>query len=307
MALLPQPSIYDPIKAFRYHQLVRHRPSHIPLRPLSNQFWQSPILRRWSGSQESDIALIQGNCHSRFALRHLIVDVIKQLQTAHVPVMQATKPAAQVEATGSASHTHNSIALSDLIRSLIHQGLQVIQQQQPPGGAGGVNVQTERSMGRSCAQYLGTDSPEELFQLLEAVLCEIHGQVYIIVDLGVLTLESQQRHATGSAAMNDRKGGFTWLGSFLAFFSQLSERRNKVSALLKPTVKVFLVSYDALPPFCLPATSQSSYVVHARTEVVTARYRKSRRHITAKQSQLGLNLFRLQLRGKPVGGKGRGL
>lgn len=159
-------------------------------------------------------------------------------------------------------------------------------------------MQTERSMARSCAQYLGTDSPEELFQLLEAVLCEIHGQVYIVVDLGVLTLESQQQHATGSAAMNDRKRGFTWLGSFLAFFSELSERRNKVSALLKPTVKVLLVSYDALSPFCLPTTSQSSYVVQARTEVVTARFRKSRRHITAKQSQLGLNLSRLQLGGK---------
>lgn len=297
--------MYDPTDAFRYHQLVRHRPSHIPLRPLSNRFWQSPILRRWSGSQESDIVLILGNYHSRLALRNLVVDVIEQLQTAGVPVLLATKPVAQVGTTSSGSDTDNAISSSALIKSLVRQGLQVAQQQQQQqrGGGSGCNVQTERSMARSCAHYLGDESPEKLFQLLEAVLSEIHGQVYLVVDLGVLGPEQQQRQATGVAASDDREGGFTWVDSFLAFFAELAERSNNVSALLKPTVKVLLVSYDAFPTFCVSAASQSDYVIQARTEVVTARNRKSRRHITAKQSPMGLNLSRLQQGRKPVRGK----
>ncbi|KAI7777912.1 hypothetical protein LA080_002964 [Diaporthe eres] len=297
MTLLLQPSNYDPIKTFRYHQLVRHRPSHTPLQPLSDRFWLSPILRRWSGSQKSDIALVLGNYQSRFALRNLVVDVIEQLQTARVPVLMAPKPVAQVEATSSESCTDNALSVSGLIKNLVRQGLQVAQQQQLGGGG---NVHTERSMARSCAQFFGTDSPKDLFQLLEAVLCEIRGQVYLVVDLGVLLSEQQQRQATRLAASNDREGGFMWLDSFLKFFAELSERSNNANRLLKPTVKVLLVSYDAASSFCLSATSQSGYVVQARTEVATARSRKSRRHVMAKQTQLRLNLPNIQKGRKPI-------
>lgn len=304
MTLLPQPSNYDPIKTFRYHQLVRHRPSHTPLQPLSDRFWLSPILRRWSGSQDSDIALIMGNYQSRLALRNLVVDVIEQLQTASVPVLMAPKPVAQVEATSSDNYIDNTMSPSDLIRNLVRQALQVVhqqqQQQQRGGRGGGGNVHTERSMSRSSAQYLGTDSPKDLFQLLEAVLCEIQGQVYLVVDLGVLLSEQRQQQATRLAASNDRDGGFMWLDSFLTFFAELSERSNNASRLLKPTVKVLLVSYDATPSFCLSAASQSGHVVQARTEVATARSRKSRRHVMAKQTQLRLYLPSLQKGRKPI-------
>lgn len=296
MTVLPQSTTYDPIKAFHYHQLVRHRPSHTPLRPLSDRFWQSPILRRWSGSQESDMALILGNYQSRTALRNLVVDVVEQLQAARVPALLAPKPVAKVEATNGGNDVEGAVGLSDLIRNLVRQALQVLQQQQQHGGG---EVQTERSMGRFSAQFLGAESPEELFQLLKAVLSEIIGQVYLVVDLGVLGSEQQQ-----ASAGNDKEGGFTWLASFLAFFTELSERNNNVSALLKARVKVLLVSYDAFPPSCLSAVSQPGYVVQARTEVVTARNRKARRNNTPKMSQLRLNLSKPAKGNKPVGGRG---
>lgn len=291
--------MYDPIKAFRYQQMVRHRPSHTPLRPLSNRFWQSRILRRWASSQDSDIALILGNYHSRIALRNMVVDIIEQLQTARIPVLLAAKPVAQVEAATRDSGRGGAISLSDLIKSLVCQGLQLAQLQQRGSGGGG-KVQTERSMARACAQYLGTESPRELFQLLEAVLCDIHEHIYLVIDLGVLVSEQEQRQYNGSVAGNDRDGEFPWLQYFLQFFSELSERSNSVSAPLKPKVKVLLVSYDAFPPVCLSAGSRSAHVVTARTEVVTARSRKAIRHHTAKHSQMGLNLSRIHQRMTPV-------
>lgn len=307
MTLLAEPTTYDPIKEFQYHQFVRHRPSPSPLWPLSNRFWQSPILRRWSAPQESDIVLILGNHQSRFALRNLVVDVIEQLQSACVPVLLATKSVAQFETTGSGSDIEKGMSSSELIKNLVRQAMQVVQgqqQQQPPQcRGGGGSVQTERSMARSCAQFHGAKTPEELFRLLEAVLCEIHGQVYLVIDLGALVAEQQQQQrATGLAASNDRKGGFSWLESFLAFFAELSERRNSLNALSKATVKVLLVSYDAFPPLYLPAASRSGHVVQARTDVVTVRNRQSRRHITTKKSQLQLNLSNLPRGRKTVGG-----
>lgn len=229
----------------------------------------------------------------------MIVDIIEQLQTASVPVLLATKPVAQVETDTRDNGMGSAISLPDLIKSLICQGLQLAQlQQRGPGGGG--KVQTERSMAQACAQYLGTESPKELFQLLEAVLCEIHGHIYIVVDLGVLVSEQEQRHGNGSAASNDRDGEFMWLESFLEFFSELSERSNSLSAPLKPKVKVLLVSYDAFSPVCLSTGSQSAHIVTARTEVVTARNRKAIRHFTAKHSQVGLNLSRIHQRMTPV-------
>lgn len=297
MALLAQTTTYDAITAFRYQQLVRHRQSHLSLRPLSTRFWRSPILRRWSSSQESDIALILGNYHSRFSLRNLVVDVIEQLQTARVPVLLATKPAAQVQDADSGGEIKSGMNLSELMSNLILQALQAARQQHQhyqPGSVG--NVQTERSMARICAQYLGSESPEELFQLLEAVLCEIHGQVYLVVDLGVLKPEQQQQQDVGVAANNHSERVFKWVESFLVFFAELSSRSNNRSAHLKQVVKVLLVSYDAFPPICFGAAAQSVYVVRADTEVVTARNRKTRRHIAAKQGQRWLNLSRLQQR-----------
>lgn len=293
MALLAKTALYDPVEAFRYQKLLRHKPSHIPLRPLSNRFWRSPILRRRSGSQESDIALILGNYHSRFALRNLVVDVIEELQIACVPILLAMKPATQLHSTTSDCNIVNDISLSDLMRSLIHQAVQIAQQQQEHLGCAG-NVQTERSMARGCAQYFGAQSPEELFQLLEAVLCEIHGKVYLVVDLGVLTPEQQQQQNIDVAAKNHSERVFNWLESFLTFFAEIWERSNHGTALCKPTVKVLLVSYDAFKPVYFDAASQSGHVVRAETEVVTVRARKSRRHIATTPSQRGLNLSKIQ-------------
>lgn len=242
------------------------------------------------------MALILGSYQSRTALRNLVVDVVEQLQAARVPALLAPKPVAKVEATNSGSDVESAMDLSDLIRNLVRQALQVLQQQQQQRSDG---VQTERSMGRFSAQFLGAESPEELFQLLKAVLSEIIGQVYLVVDLGVLGSEQQQ-----ASVGNDKEEGFRWLESFLAFFAELSERSNSVSALSKARVKALLVSYDACPSSCLSAASQSGYVVQARTEVVTARNRKARRNNTPKTSQLKLNLSKPAKGSKPVGAKG---
>lgn len=228
------------------------------------------------------MALIVGNYQSRTALGNLVVDVVEQLQAARVPALLAPKPGAKVEATNGVSDVESAMGLSELMRNLVRQALQVVLQLQQQRNDG---MQTERSMGRFSAQFLGAESPEELFQLLKEVLTEIIGQVYLVVDLGVLGSEQQQ-----ASADSDKEGGFRWLESFLVFFAELSERSNNVSTLLKSRVKVLLVSYDVFPPSCLSAASQSGYVVQARTEVVTARNRKARRNNALKTSQLKLNL-----------------
>lgn len=91
-----------------------------------------------------------------------------------------------------------------------------------------------------------------------------------------------------------------WLNSFFKFFPELSERSSNARKLLKSTVKVLLVSYDATPFFFLPPESQSGHVAQARTNIATARSQKPRRHVTTKRTQLRLNLPNIQKERKPI-------
>ncbi|PVH76180.1 hypothetical protein DL98DRAFT_641965 [Cadophora sp. DSE1049] len=185
-------TLWDRTKVLHYLRAARRRTYNNPTNCMARRFWNSPKLKRWTSSEQSDIAIVKGNFRSRHALRNSCVEIIEQLQASQVPVILAMN-IPQAESDSS------NISPIDLIKYLIRQALSLRQ-----------NIQTEKSMSLSCAPFHGDHSEEEWFRLLQSALIDIGRQVYLIVDLELLNREFCPRD------------GFPWLSAFLDFFAQLS-------------------------------------------------------------------------------------
>jgi hypothetical protein len=246
MKSISDTAMLDPIKVFHYLLAARRRTYHNPTNLMSRRFWNSPRLRTWTSSKQSDISIIKGNFRSRQALRNFCVEAIEQLRASQVPVLLAMN-------TPQAESPSSNISPIDLLKYLIRQALQLRQ-----------SVQTEKSMSLSCATFDGNHSEADWFHLLESALADIGRQVYLIVDLELLNRDFGP------------PDGFPWLSAFLSFFAQLSDRRNSHN------VKVLLISYGAELPFTLSNSEYSSFVIHAKTEAVIARQRRTRNTATIK-------------------------
>jgi len=107
-----------------------------------------------------------------------------------------------------------------------------------------------------CAAFHTALTETEWFHVLEGILADIGGQVYIVVDLGILDTKY------------DPLDKFSWVTAFEDFFNSLSARR------LSTKVKVLLVSYGSLP-FQLSAADYAKCVISAKSQLTTARQRKA--------------------------------
>lgn len=234
-------SIPNPKKTYEHHySLRRQRLRNGAGLSVSNNFWQSPKMRNWSSTQESGLSIISANFQSRFIMRDLCIDIIEQLKEAQVPYLLAMK-VPQPDGTAA------TVSASDLLRYLVKQAITIRKESQ-----------SEKSMALSCAMFNDASTEMEWFRLLEAVLADLDGIVYIVVDLELLNKNA------------DDSNDFSWTSAFEYFFASLATR--KVST----KIKVLFVSYGA-HHFQLSASERAQFVVPAKTEIVTARQRKAGR------------------------------
>lgn len=234
-------SIPEPKATFEHHHsLRRQRLRSGTSLTVANSFWQSPKMRNWSFTQDSALSIIHANFQARFVVRDLCVDILEQLKAANMPYLLVLK-------MPDPSQTSTTITISDLIRYLVKQAIDIQR-----------DLQSEKSMALSCAMFHDASTENEWFGLLQTVLSELGGLVHILIDLDILPREHSQ------------SGDFSWIASFERFFADLESRG------LETKIKVLFVSYGALQ-LRLSASERTKFVVPAKTEIVTARQRRAGR------------------------------
>lgn len=252
MASLQSVSILLPEKTYKYHSLKRQRSRSATVYSVPDSFWQSPKLQNWSSANGSAISIVMGGFQARFTLRDLCVGIIDQLYQAKIPVLFAMK----VPHTTDTSE--GIFCTVDVLKCLARQVMDMHRE-----------LHTEKSLAIAHARFQDATTEKEWFQILEALLAEIKGQVYVIVDLELL----DKKPSTS---------GFSWAQSFQGFFEKLSDRGSSTK------VKVLFINYGILP-FQLTAVERSKYVVHAKVQLATARQRRSGRAPQPRQRDLRLN------------------
>ena len=143
-----------------------------------------------------------------------------------------------------------SISSTDVLKYLLRQALQETKRHQ-----------TEKSMSLSCARIHSASSNSEWFQNLEAALSAFENQVYIVIDL-----EIQDSNLEASDS-------FPWLYSFSSLSRKLAERGSTTR------IKVLLITYGHELHSRMSSDEQSKFMIQARTDIVTVRQQKLRRHM----------------------------
>ncbi|KAK0639832.1 hypothetical protein B0T16DRAFT_248703 [Cercophora newfieldiana] len=243
-------ALWDPLKTFRYLSSLRRRRPDLSASVATNQFWNSPKLRKWSNSAESSVLVVKGNPQSRFALRDFCVDVTSSLNTTKTPYLLALR----VPAGGKQGE---NISTVELLKYLTRQALQLRGSESSSKTAA---LPTEKSMALSCAQFHSAVSEREWFQLLEAVMEDITGTVYVIIELEIV-----HRNFGG-----DPDAGFSLFAAFAEFFMGL-ERRG-----LKSRVKVLLVTSSPESPLYAAEELSPEVVLPVKAMPVSVRRRAGR-------------------------------
>ncbi|KAK8038644.1 hypothetical protein PG993_007055 [Apiospora rasikravindrae] len=259
MRSISDTAILTPDKVLHYLQFQASRPraTQVSGPTLSRRFTNSPRLRRWDGCDSSAITIVRANFRCRQAIRSFCWDLVQQLRAAKIWILFAIK--IPLQDTGSAL-----VTCTDVLKYLIQQALQINQ-----------NLQTEGSMSLTCTRFHQGLNEDGLFQVLEAVLSDIPGLVYIFVDLELPSRD---------LAVPD---GFSWLRAFLGFFERLAQR--------KPAhqVKIMLLSYSSDLPFSLSDEEMANFVLRAKADGQSAQQRR-RRKGAGNTKQSG----RFRIRGK---------
>ncbi|KAI1125817.1 hypothetical protein F5Y10DRAFT_294315 [Nemania abortiva] len=238
MVSISDTNMADPVKTLHYLLAARRRACRSMTGhsiTLSRRFWKSPKLRTWNLSRASDIAIMKGNFQSRQAVRHFCVDIIEYLSGLQIPLIHALRVPQE-------SVSFSNISYIDVLKYIIRQ---VLQLQQTP--------QTEKFMSLSCANFHKNHTETEWFQVLELVLSQINGPLYIILDLELVHTDLVPSNT------------FSWLSAFREFFERLSARS------ISPCLKVLLITYGPIMPLFLSQREYSEFVI-------TANIDQARRH-----------------------------
>ncbi|KAK6840941.1 hypothetical protein PG987_001801 [Apiospora arundinis] len=221
---------------------------------LSRHFLNSPRLRRWDQCDSSAVTLIRANFRCRQAIRFFCRDIVQQLQAVNIAVLFAMKIPHQDAESGL-------VTCTDVLRYLIRQALQITQ-----------NLQTESSMSLTCARFHANLDEQGLFQMLEAIVSDIPGSLYILVDLELVSRDLNV------------PDGFPWLRAFLGLFDRLAQR--------KPThkVKVMLLSYSTELPFNISTQDVTDFVLRVKSDGRTAKQRRERRCAGNKKQRGGFKI-----------------
>ena len=245
--------LWDPVKAFRYLSSLRRCRPDLAGSFTTNQFWSSPKLRRWSNSAESSLLVVKGNPQSRFALRDLCIDVTASLNSSKTPYLLALRVP-----TGGNQGGAENVSTVELLKYLTRQALQL----RGPSAdiKNTTTLPTEKSMALSCARFHSAVTETEWFQVLETVLEDVPGTVYVMIELEIV-----HRGLVGSPETN-----FSLFAASTGLFTGL-ERRG-----LKSRVKVLLVTYSPENPLCASGELSPEAVLPVRAMLTSVRRRNGR-------------------------------
>ncbi|KAK3327020.1 hypothetical protein B0T19DRAFT_150873 [Cercophora scortea] len=168
----------DPIKIYQQHLFFKkRRAAGLASTATTNAFWLSPKLKSWSSSPKSTLAVIKGGFTSRKNVQDFCVEVIEQLQNTDVPVLWALNRTNYTTATNdntstTTTATSSPFSIIDLLKYLTLQALQLNK-----------TLRTEKTMAWRCAQFQSARTPQEWFNLFQAVINSFGRQVYLVVDL----------------------------------------------------------------------------------------------------------------------------
>lgn len=188
-------------------QSIKSRRARSSQQITTNNFWNSPRLRKWSHDAGSDMTLVKGSFQSRLVVRDFAIGVIEQLQTAQVPVLWVLKSPRATEEEG--------VRMTP-VELLEHLSAQAISQNP--------TLRSEKGMALSCKQVMSAKTEREWFQVLEAALDGLGPHVYLVIDLDAVG--RQPRSSLD----------FNLYGYFMAYFE------SRLSRGLQGRVKVLLTS-----------------------------------------------------------------
>ena len=167
-------------------------------------------LQEWFNSPNSSLSLLRGTFQLRSYLKEYCVDKIDDFRAANIPVLWALKPIGK-----EIMHTISEV---DLLKYLILQTLRLSS-----------DLQTEGSLALNCRRFQSATTLTEWFDLLGSTLSYIPTQIYIIIDLEIL-----------SPTSSPDSENFMWLRLFSTLFQKLSERGTYLR------VKVMLITYGSV-------------------------------------------------------------
>lgn len=218
-----------------YLQANRKRSSMNQVRLLAQTFWELPSMRKWTFSSASDIFIMKGAHKDRQALRFFCADVVEQLRATDISVVFAL--AASQEA--AAAH---SMRIFEMLKYLVQQLLSLCRASQ-----------TEKFLSVSAAAFSESLTDKEWFQLVEHLLLQLSGCMYLVVDLALLKSGVEKSH------------DFNLLSAFQGLMKSLEGHQPLT------VVKVLLIAYESTIPLCGTQPASSGSVQPARASVTRAR------------------------------------
>lgn len=235
-------------RLYRYHQAMRRQYNQrAGARSISTTVKRSTKWRQWSATTTSKLSIVTGNYYSRFDMRALCVDIIEQLRKADIPVLLAMRMPLE------AMRTSKNLDSIGVLKYLVRQALQIR-----------CKSETEKTMALRCASFHSASTENDWLDLLSSVLFDLGGQIYIVVDLSMLERDP---------SIMD---GFSWAHAFERIFASLLTRGSIVM------IKVLMVCYGPIP-FELSPSERIAYVIPVKTEIITARQRRSGRGMSTSK------------------------
>lgn len=199
----------DPARALQFNESLRRRARGRTFGS-TNRFWESQALADWSAGNTCQIAILQGNYRARLPMREFCVEIISQLKSKNTPVLWAL-PGADTKLQNA------DISAIDIFKHLVFQALQV--------DHSNITTQTDSRMALQCTRFQQATTEREWIKLLGAAIEWVQTQIYLVVDLSVLSRDP-----------GDHLDYSSWTEAFRTLIGEISQRYPNLK------VKVLLLS-----------------------------------------------------------------
>lgn len=223
VSIAAQPSNFDPLESFNQAVLLRNLRQRTQRINIPETFWHSPRLKKFADSPDSSLMLVKGNFQGRGSLRDAAVRITEELHRKHIPTLWAVNTQ-----SGGADNTKPATP-NDILKSLVAQALKLND-----------SSQSQKSAALSCSALRTAATQNQWFDILGGALANLHGKIYIIIELELLTSHADNDNASSSTEI---------LRLFYKLFQELSSRG------LASKIKVMVFTWR---PFAAAAPSHAS-------------------------------------------------
>lgn len=204
MSFLSNVPFVDPADSLRFGILMRNR--HFARTRGTPTFWGSPILARWTASNDSAVVVLKSRYHQRTDAKDFAVCIIEKLREEAVPVLWVLKDKIGNKATSGSA--------VDLIKALSLQAMRLKQ-----------SFNTEKTAAINCARIQSATTEAEWLDILASFLEQLP-LVYVLFDVDALSPDFPVLQCD-----------FSWPKAFLSISQNLARRAS-------PTVlKVLFICY----------------------------------------------------------------